>query len=150
MSTRLLLGFQLYALRQTGFLYWSMLRKLAVGKPLDTVQLVRGGSPCLPTEEWSVSSNTSLTTATGYEVQGDGDLYYPGSEGPLHSLRSVALRDGVEEWLYLQQLEDISGGPSRGLRFGAVAAAGLRRHTSDAGVLLGVRAQVADTICSMN
>ena len=81
LDVRVLMGYQLFAARQAGFLYWSLIDRLASHAPLNVSDM---RSPRLDRGVWNLSSNPSAQQI----VQGDGELYYPGVDGPLHSLVS--------------------------------------------------------------
>jgi hypothetical protein len=129
------MGFQLFASRQVGFLYWSLIDRLASHAPLNVTAM---RSPRLDRGVWNLSSNPSKQQI----VQGDGELYYPGLDGPLHSLRSVAIRDGMEDFSYLALLaKRVSRAAAA--NSGAPVATGLARHTRSAEVLLRARVAIA-------
>jgi protein tyrosine phosphatase (PTP) superfamily phosphohydrolase (DUF442 family) len=75
----------------TGFLYWGT-NVWAVGNDINKVQ-------ALPREKkpW---------VCDGWKpfYVGDGALTYPTPEGPIPSQRLLNIRDGVEDWLYLELL----------------------------------------------
>lgn len=139
-DVRVLMGYQLFAARQVGFLYWSLMDRLASHAPLNVTAM---RSPRLDRGVWNLSSDPSKQQI----VQGDGELYYPGVDGPLHSLRSVAIRDGVEDFQYLALLAERLG--SRVMAAEnclPVASTGLGRHTRSIAVLLRARAAAAQML----
>jgi len=52
----------------------------------------------------------SLTTGVGYaNLNGDGVLLYPGTDGPIGSIRLESICDGLEDIELLKQFQDVFG-----------------------------------------
>jgi len=76
----------------TGFLYWGT-NVWAVGNDINEVQKLPPERKPWVHDGWK----------RGFYV-GDGYLLYPTLEGPIPSQRLLNIRDGVEDWLYLELL----------------------------------------------
>lgn len=53
------------------------------------------------TNPWEQPMNTK------WDQNGNGSLFYPGPEGPVASIRLEVLRDGMEDYEYLQRLAEV-------------------------------------------
>lgn len=74
--------------RMTGLLYWS-------------------------TVHWDVEDPWRDPATTYQKYNGEGSLFYPGDDagiqGPIASMRLKMIREGMEDYEYLQMLEDLRG-----------------------------------------
>ncbi len=98
-GNRLLMGFMARKYSIDGFLYYSTCRWLETlpdGKTTPIPVPVDGDSTLLP-EPWKGESFRNFP--------GDGRLIYPGKDAPLPTTRLKSMRDGMEDWMYLDLLE---------------------------------------------
>ena len=84
---RILLGFMSYAYQVDGFLYYSMSRMT------NNSQTLQGG----PYTTWN--------TRSWGKYNGDGHLLYPHQTGPVTSIRMENWLDGLEDYEYLNLLQ---------------------------------------------
>lgn len=85
-DARMLMGVQNVKYRPDGFLYYALNRWPLANRPITTGPYI----------DWNPAS---------YEnYNGDGCLIYPGSDGPLSSIRLECLRDGIEDYEYFHIL----------------------------------------------
>lgn len=96
--------------------------------------------------------------ATWRSANGDGHLFYPGTDGPLPSIRLEIIRDGMEDYDYLVMLRDLTtkaetAGASAGLIKQAKAALDIASFagdlvgfTRDPDIVLERRRTIADLI----
>ncbi len=54
---------------------------------------------------WTCSAGNVESGCTAAPCQGNGQLVYPGPDGPLSSIRMETIRDGIEDYEYLRLLE---------------------------------------------
>ncbi|MBN2310376.1 MAG: DUF4091 domain-containing protein [Candidatus Hydrogenedentes bacterium] len=141
MDIRLLMGFMAYAYHTDGFLYWSMI--------LPSLRSCEQ----TPYTGWNIDF-------MGYN--GDGNVIYPGQNGPLSSIRMENWLDGAEDYEYLklaeqriQQLRDAGKGRaaarleaelSRFARPGNELVTSLTDYTLDPGAVCTARARLARLI----
>lgn len=86
-----ILGWQSFALEYDGLLYWGLNVWDQNNRPID------------PNE--SIFLDWDAEIFIGQSIYGDGRLMYAGIDGrPIGSIRLDALRDGLEDWLYLKAL----------------------------------------------
>jgi hypothetical protein len=85
-DTRVLMGPMAFKFKTDGFLYYAINRWQGHGVLDDG-----------PYSEWDPS--------TYKDANGDGSLFYPGSNGPLASIRIHNYRDGVEDYGLLMELQ---------------------------------------------
>ncbi len=98
-GNRLLMGFMAKKYGTEGFLYYSTCRWLETqsnGKTSPITTPVDGNSTLLA-EPWKGESFRNFP--------GDGRLIYPGKDAPLPTARLKSMRDGMEDWMYMDLLE---------------------------------------------
>ncbi len=107
-ANRLLMGFMAKKYRPDGFLYygsclWSTWVKTDKGYEPgpDITEPVTGG-PLLQ-EPWLANSFRNFL--------GDGRLLYPAQDGPIPTTRLKSIRDGMEDWIYMDLLEKALASP---------------------------------------
>ena len=99
---------------------------------------------------------------TKWGQNGNGSIMYPGSDGPVDSIRLEALRDGVEDYEYLYTLKQLVGRASanpslqplieRAQRLLAIDPAlieSMRSYAKDPQVLLAQRQAIAELIVEL-
>jgi hypothetical protein len=101
-----ILWWQLYREKIAGLLYWGVAVWPRPGnkQPIDPAQG--------PLVGWNVTTQIPEWSA----LHGDGLLIYPGINGPMSSIRLENIRDGIEDYEYLWQLAQASGGTSAASR----------------------------------
>ena len=93
-ESRLLMGAMSYKYQVDGFLYylinngWERNRKVISSGPIT---------------EWDPAS---CPNSKGKWANGDGNLIYPGPDGPLSTIRLENIRDGLEDYEYLYLLAE--------------------------------------------
>jgi hypothetical protein len=87
-----LLGWLSYRYASDGLLYWHV--------------NLWPDSPPLQTDDTFL---TAWEAENAYRMPGDGQLLYPGADGPLPSIRLANIRDGVEDYEWLMLLEQRNG-----------------------------------------
>ncbi|HNX36485.1 MAG TPA: DUF4091 domain-containing protein [Kiritimatiellia bacterium] len=123
-----LLGWLTYRYRADGLLFWHV-NLWPDRPPLKTDDTFL--------DAWQAENSLKMP--------GDGQLLYPGADGPLPSIRLALVRDGIEDYEWLQLLERKTG------RSAAEAAtARLIRSMTDfersPDALRNARAQIADAL----
>lgn len=120
-------GFISQSLGLTGLLYWK----------------VDGWS----SDPWNQVNNTGTYSAANYP--GEGMLVYPGGQvgidGVAPSMRLKWLRDGVEDYEYVQMLKN-AGQAASALQSAASVGASWSTWTRDTNLLLSVRAQLGSQL----
>jgi hypothetical protein len=94
---RLLLGAMSYKSKAGGFLYWSMANWLI---ELNNTPITVG-----PYTNWDPRTNWHQSKQ-GW-VSGDGSLFCAGPDGPIPTIRLENLRDGLEDYEYLNLLSQV-------------------------------------------
>ncbi len=95
-GNRLLMGFMAKKYGTEGFLYYNTCRWLETPSNKPITIPVDGDSTLLPAP-WKGESFQNFP--------GDGRLIYPGKDAPLPTARLKSMRDGMEDWMYLDLLE---------------------------------------------
>jgi uncharacterized protein (TIGR03437 family) len=125
-------GFISQSLNLTGLLYWR-------------VDNWNSADP------WNQVNNTGTYSSNNYP--GEGLLVYPGYqvgiEGVAPSMRLKWLRDGIEDYEYVQILK-LAGHASDALSLAASVGPDWRNWTRDVNKLLSVRDQIAQEIDQLN
>jgi uncharacterized protein (TIGR03437 family) len=124
-------GFISQSLNLTGLLYWRV----------DNWS----------SDPWNQVNNTGTYSSNNYP--GEGLLVYPGYQvgidGVAPSMRLKWLRDGIEDYEYVQILK-LAGHTSDALALAASVGPDWRNWTRDVDKLLAVRAQIGQEIDSLN
>jgi len=124
-------GFISQSLNITGLLYWKVDNWSA--------------------DPWNQVNNTGAYSAGNYP--GEGMLVYPGYQagidGVAPSMRLKWLRDGIEDYEYVQILK-LAGHASDALGLAASVGPDWRNWTRDVDKLLSVRAQIGQEIDNLN
>ena len=127
---RIVLGFQTYRFRADGYLFWHVNYWNGPGNaPLDD------GDVFFP--HWLVRSQITSP--------GDGILLYPGKDRVLPSIRLAQLRDGVQDYEWLQLAEKKCGRCAVDAVSGKVIRS-LSDFTRDPAVLRAAQAELGDMI----
>ena len=79
------------------------------------------------------------------KMPGDGQLLYPGADGPLPSIRLAQVRDGIEDYEWLQMLERRAGRAAAEAMTGELIR-GMTDFTRDPAALRRVRVRIADAL----
>ena len=116
-----------------GFLYWG----------LNIWDRPENGRPIVPGQgallEWSIASDLG----NGMPLYGDGRLIYPGTNGPIGSIRLANIRDGLEDYEYLWLLAQRTGDLQTARTACLPVTEGFTRFTREPGVLLEQREKIA-------
>src|SRR6185437_6250830 len=124
-------GFISQSLNITGLLYWKVDNWSA--------------------DPWNQVNNTGAYSAGNYP--GEGMLVYPGYQvgidGVAPSMRLKWLRDGIEDYEYVQMLK-LAGHASDALGLAASVGPDWRNWTRDVNKLLSVRAQIGQELDNLN
>ncbi|HPD30626.1 MAG TPA: thrombospondin type 3 repeat-containing protein [Phycisphaerae bacterium] len=162
-EARLLMGAMTFKYNPGGFLYYAVTNYghgLYAAGLMSKNGLIESG----PYTNWD--ARTLYSEKYNGFTDADGCLYYPGpvNVGPLPSIRSQNIRDGLEDYEYLVLLKDIAGKLGRCpstpevdayvqsaralLAVPAEVVAGLSTsaYTRDPAVLYGYRQQLAEAI----
>ena len=155
---RLLMGFMAHKFKTQGFLYYA----LALWSQYEK-------DPKNPSE-WKASAYTDvmstgpLTTWTGQSwtsYNGDGQIMYPGPDGPLSTIRMENIRDGIEDYEYLQMLKEALASERSGeqklsaswvrraeaaLEVNTALVDSLTKFSSDGNLLLSERRKIAELL----
>lgn len=126
---------QAYHQQMDGFLYWGLniWGRAHNDRPIDPD---KDG----PRLAWSI------TTGGRHErLHGDGELLYPGIDGPIGSIRLANIRDGIDDYEYLWLLARKQGLPAARAACLPVTR-NLTTFTHDPAVLRAQRAQIAARI----
>ncbi len=144
---RLLMGLMAYRYQPGGFLYYSVAKWLSSSW--------HGPITSGPYTTWDPKC--------GDRNNGDGSLFCAGADGPLPTVRSENIRDGLEDYEYLKLLEDLvetiqAGGPPTPQESAWIASAqqllavpsslvgSLTVYTRDSAALENYRRQLASAI----
>jgi hypothetical protein len=127
---RLVLGFQTHLFRADGYLFWHVNYWNGPGNaPLDDADVF------FP--HWLVRSQITMP--------GDGILLYPGKDCVYPSIRLAQLRDGVQDYEWLQLAERMCGRAAVE-RVSRKVIRTLTDFTRDPTVLRGAQAEIGDMI----
>jgi hypothetical protein len=141
-----------------GFLHWGLNVWPHYRRPNPWVgeMEVEGTYDKWPNRAWN---DAGWVTKTYNE--GGGYLLYPSPSGPVASIRLEMMRDGLEDWEYINLLDQLiqraqTEGVSQSIIDNALAAidvsdtvTGFDTYSSDPAVLSGRRAQIASAIESL-
>jgi hypothetical protein len=123
--------------RYDGFLYWSLTQ---YNKGTEKIPAVLKRNNAVLTD-WSITTPTEE-----YKwLHGDGILLYPGTNGPIGSIRMESIREGLEDYEYYYLLAQKKGATA------ARSAAGIlvrsaKEYERDPQQLYKIRAQIANAI----
>ncbi|HLK68621.1 MAG TPA: glycoside hydrolase domain-containing protein [Bryobacteraceae bacterium] len=97
------LWWQIYHQKMDGFLFLgvNIWERRGNTNPIDP-----GQGPLL---EWSITTGKPQDEQVLQELHGDGQLVYPGKNGPIGSIRLANIRDGLEDYEYLWLLAQKDG-----------------------------------------
>lgn len=155
---RLVMGLMPYRFQSEGFLYYCLAMwrtyvkddSVADGWKQGYREQPMGGGP--------------LTDWPGYswrDFNGDGNVMYPGANGPIPSIRLKNIRDGLEDYHYLKMLEDAVKEVKAGraatsvdwlgraeacLRVNPELVSSLTAYSTDGKLLLAERSKIADLL----
>lgn len=132
-----ILGWQSFALRYDGLLYWGL-----------NVWDQKGNTPIDPNRTLFLDWGAEIFI--GQPIYGDGRLLYAGIDNrPIGSVRLAALRDGLEDYLYLRTLEKRLG-PTQAAETIAPVFESATRFTRSPAVLSEARKRIADRVEGRN
>ncbi|MFQ6097652.1 MAG: glycoside hydrolase domain-containing protein [Armatimonadota bacterium] len=86
------------------------------------------------------------STQKGNLPPGDAFIIYPGSEGPMNSIRWEAMRDGLEDYEYLHLLAKRTGSRETSTRFTGRLIHSIIDYEHDPAALLSTRREIAEAI----
>lgn len=136
-ETRVLLSAMAYHERFDGFLYWGV------------NQYNKGNweTPKLIGRNASQRLDMSITTPTDeYKwLHGDGLLIYPGTSGPLSSIRMENIRKGLEEYEYYK-LAETKFGKGEAMRLAGQVAPAMTSYNRDEQAYLSGKHQLAERL----
>jgi len=127
LEARVLVGWQTFAKRTDGFLYWAVNFWSKFEKPLDESDVFQG-----------------IDMTSPFDMPGDGVLTYPGCAGLLPGLRLASVRDGIEDYEWLQLAERVDPVATRAVLARVTTA--LKTWNADPANLRRVRSDLADII----
>jgi len=125
-----LLGWMTYRCRADGLLYWHV--------------NLWPDAPPLKTDDAFLSA---WRAENSLRMPGDGQLLYPGEEGPMPSIRLANIRDGVEDYEWLAMLERRAGRAAADQAAGEIVRS-LTDFERDPQSLRRVRARMAEALCA--
>ena len=99
-EARLLMGMMFWKMKPDGFLYYQ------VASWRDYKILDQHGNATFRQYFMSGAPVTNWHGATMRDNNGDGCMLYPTADGPIETLRLKAIRDGIEDFIYLRLLEN--------------------------------------------
>jgi hypothetical protein len=138
---RLVMGFMAHKFGTQGFLYYA----LALWRQYEKAPKGKEGWKTSPYKDFIKAG--PLTTWTGQswsDYNGDGQIMYPGPDGPLSTIRMENIRDGIEDYEYLCLLKDAASAAKS-------AATGLRdTWTREAEAALEVNSALVDTLTTFS
>jgi hypothetical protein len=154
-DARLLMGLMFWKYRSDGFLYYSSTNWTdwkvvnAIGRPTRRKYPIAGA----PITNWNGESH--------HDHNGDGVLVYPSANGPIPSIRLKAIRDGLDDYIYLRLLSEaldnvkakrasIPDGwekaASLELNISSKVVKNLKVYTENPAVIFAKRARIADLL----
>jgi hypothetical protein len=133
------LWWQIYHQKMDGFLFWgvNIWDRRGNTNPIDP-----GRGPLL---EWSITNGRPKDEQVLQELHGDGQLVYPGKNGPIGSIRLANIRDGLEDYEYLWLLAKRNGVESARQSCQAVTQS-LTEFTQDPAAVYAQRDRIAKQI----
>jgi len=127
---------QAYQQKMDGFLYWGL--NIWSRANNDYIIDPEKDGPRL---KWSITTGGRWTS-----LHGDGELLYPGKDGPFGCIRLANIRDGIEDYEYLWLLSDLQGDVEAGRQACAPITDGLTSFTRDPDALYAQRDAIAHQI----
>jgi len=127
---------QAFEQKMDGFLYWGLniWSRRHNDRPIDPA-----ASPLL---RWGITTGGTRWT----RLHGDGVLLYPGTSGPIGSIRLANIRDGLEDYEYLWLLAQKLGGRDAAREACLPVARSLTSFTRDPDALGAQRERIARQI----
>jgi len=127
---------QAYHQQMDGFLYWGL-----------NIWGRRNNDHIIDPEQAGPKLKWSITTGGTYDtLHGDGELLYPGKDGPFGCIRLDNIRDGIEDYEYLWLLAELEGDRERGREACLPVTSSLTDFTRDPGQVRAQREKVARRI----
>ncbi|MBM4045069.1 MAG: DUF4091 domain-containing protein [Planctomycetes bacterium] len=127
---------QVYHQKMDGFLYWG-LNIWGRANNDHIIDPERDG----PRLRWSITSG-----GTHPWLHGDGELLYPGKDGPFGCIRLANIRDGIEDYEYLWLLAKLEGDVEKARAACLPVTSDLKLFTRDPAVLYAQREAIARRI----
>ena len=126
-EARVLVGWQTFAHRAEGYLFWAVNFWSKIDSPLDESDVF-----------------FDINTRSPFDMPGDGVMTYPGRDHVLPGLRLASMRDAVEdyEWLQLASAKDPAATAAAIRR----VTTGLKTYVRDPKALRAARAELAQII----
>jgi len=127
---------QAYHQKVDGFLYWG----LNIWGRANNDYIIdpeRDG----PRLRWSITSGGTYSW-----LHGDGELLYPGRDGPIGCIRLANIRDGIEDYEYLWKLAELEGDVEQAREACLPVTTSLTEFTRDPAVVLENRERIARRI----
>jgi len=127
---------QAFEQKMDGFLYWGLniWGRQHNNRPIDPAD-----GPLL---KWGITTGGTRWT----RLHGDGVLLYPGTKGPIGSIRLANIRDGLEDYEYLWLLAGKLGGRDAAREACLPVARSLTSFTRDPDALGAQRERIARQI----
>lgn len=141
MHPRLLLGWLTHAVGFTGWLYWYV--------DWSMFDFVNAAANVIRLDESSTTpyNVSTYNSAYGGNVNGDGNLIYPGKEGMLPSIRLENVRNGLEDYALLSLAIKSAGASAVNALVSRLVRSGAN-FSDDPGVLETVRREAAKLIAT--
>jgi hypothetical protein len=98
---RLVMGLMAYKFQTGGFLYYQ------VARWLSAFHQPGGWIKSGPYTDWDPRSFVGVDCTPQCYADGDGSLFCAGPDGPLPTIRTENIRDGLEDYEYLKLLADL-------------------------------------------
>ena len=131
-----ILWWQAFHQKLDGFLYWG----LNIWDRPENARPIRPEQG--PLLDWSITSDLG----NGTPLYGDGRLIYPGTNGPIGSIRLANIRDGLEDYEYLWLLAQRTGATETARQACLPVTDSLTHFTRDPAALYAQRDAIARQI----
>ena len=159
---RLLMGFMPFKYGVDGFLYYAAYLGETTSCSTDERGLRSRKRAAFAADQYMTSGPlTDFDGSTMGVYSGDGQLMYPGVDGPVPTIRLKNIRDGLQDYEYLwmlkQALDETRSGPksmpsewqdraAAALQVSSTAVRSLTEFTDKGAVVLAVRRDIAELL----
>ncbi len=127
---------QAYHQKMDGFLYWGL--NIWSRKNNDYIIDPERDGPRL---KWSITTGGDWP-----RLHGDGEMLYPGKDGPFGCIRLDNIRDGLEDYEYLWMLAELEGNVEKARAACEPVTTGLTTFTRDPKTVYATRDRIARRI----
>lgn len=131
------LYWQAYQQQMDGFLFWG----LNIWGRANNDYLIDPEKDG-PKLRWSITTGRPGSDWTA-ALHGDGELLYPGKDGPIGCIRLANIRDGLEDYEYLHRLAELGGGVEAARKACLPVTESLAIFTNDPRVVSAQRERIA-------